>query len=207
MRTGQSGAGTTRRRLPAVGLLAAGTAAVVGLTGCGSSTSGAGSAQLSSPSFSPNPSAFSGQPPSALASLASEGQASASARSATAAAAASAFAASVSAESARTTAAAKTELAKVSGSGNAQAEVGFTGLNRDRTGGLHAVVVHITNRSGKTANYAVRIDWDDSAGKLVDSSVVGAEKLAAGATAQPVAFSTKSADTVLTAKVAQAQRY
>lgn len=200
----RAGAG---RLLLATGLLAGGTAAVVGLAGCGSSSANMSGTVSATPSFSPNPSSFSGEPPSALSSLASAGLASASARSASASAAASAFEASVSAESGRATAAAKAELAKVSGRGNATAEVSFTGINRNQTGGLHAVVVHITNRSGATANYAVRIDFDDSAGKVVDSAVVGAEDLAAGKQAQPVAFSTKPADMVLIAKVAQAQRY
>ncbi|MHA6761105.1 hypothetical protein [Streptacidiphilus sp. PAMC 29251] len=206
MRTSQVGSGA-RRLLLAGGLLAGGMAGVVGLAACGSSSTSANLSSASTPSFSPNPQSFSGQPPSALASLASSGQAAASAAAASASAAASAFEASVSAESGRATAAAKAELAKVSGQGNAVAEVGLTGLNRSRTGGLNAVVVNITNRSGATASYAVKINFEDSTGKVVDSTVVGTENLAAGQKAQPVGFSTKPSEQALIPRVAQAQRY
>jgi hypothetical protein len=113
----------------------------------------------------------------------------------------------VSAATGKAKAAATAELAKVSGPGNATADVTLTGVNRNLTGGLHAVVVNITNRSGATASYAVRVDFDDTAGHVVDSSVVGAEDLAAGQRAQPVAFSTEPAAMVLIPRLAQAQRY
>ena len=199
--------GRAGRLLAVGGLLAGGMAGVVGLAACSSSST---SANLASPPpsvLSPNPSAFSGEPPSALASLASSGQAAASSRAAATESAASAFEASVSASSAKETAAAKAELAKVSGRGNAVADVGLTGVNRSRTGGLNAVVVTITNHSGQKASYAVKVDFKNAGGTVVDSAVVGAQDLAAGAKAQPVAFSTKDSDTALIPSVAQAQRY
>ncbi|MFC1410098.1 hypothetical protein ACEZCY_12585 [Streptacidiphilus sp. N1-12] len=204
MGTSQVG-GRIGRLLLAGGLLVGGTAGVLGLAACSSSSTSAGGG--STPSFSPDPQSFSGAPPTALESLAASAKAAVSASAASASAVASAFEASVSAESGRATTAAKAELAKVSGAGNATAEVGLTGLNRDRIGGLNAVVVNITNRSGGTASYAVKINFVDSTGKVVDTAVVGAEDLAAGQKAQPVAFSTKPAELALVPKLAQAQRY
>ena len=202
----QMGAGAGRLLL-AGGLLVGGMAGVVAIAGCSSSSSGSSAASSAASAFSPNPSGFSGQPPSALSSLASSAKAAVSSAAASVKAQASAFEASVSAGASQAQAAAKAELAKVSGSGNAVADVGLTGINRNRTGGLNAVVVTITNHSGKEASYAVKIDFEDASGTVVDSTVVGAENLAAGAKAQPVAFSTKDSDTALTPRVAQAQRY
>jgi hypothetical protein len=198
--------GRAGRLLAAGGLLAGGMAGVVGLAACSSSSTSTSGASATS-SFSPNPSGFSGEPPSGLSSLASSGQAAASSRAAATSSAASAFEASVSASAALATAAAKAELAKVTGPGNAIADVGLTGINRARTGGLNAVVVTITNRSGQKASFAVKVDFKDASGAVVDSAVVGAEDLAAGAKAQPVAFSTKDSDVALIPSVAQAQRY
>ncbi|MFC1421237.1 hypothetical protein [Streptacidiphilus cavernicola] len=195
------------RLLAAGGLLAGGMAGVVVLAGCGSSSSGSNAALSATSAFSPNPSQFSGEPPSALSSLASSAQAAVSATASSARAAASAFESSVSAASVQAQAAAKAELAKVSGAGNAVADVGLTGVNRATTGGLNAAVVTVTNRSGAKASYAVKINFEDASGKVVDSTVVAAPDLAAGAKAQPVAFSTKDTTTALIPRVAQAQRY
>ncbi len=202
----QVGAGAGRLLL-AGGLLVGGMAGVVALAGCGSSGNGSSAASSAASALSPNPSQFSGEPPSALSSLASSAQSAVSSRAASASAAASAFEASVSAAAGQKQAAAKAELAKVSGQGNAVADVGLTGINRSGTGGLNAVVVTITNRSGGKASYAVKIDFKDASGTVVDSTYVAAPDLAAGAKAQPVAFSTKDSDTALKPSVAQAQRY
>jgi len=53
----------------------------------------------------------------------------------------------------------------------------------------------------------VKIDWNDSSGKTVDSSIVGTHDLAAGAVATPVAFSREPATTTLVPQVAKAQHY
>jgi hypothetical protein len=198
---------STGRLLLAGGLVVAGMAGVEALASCSSSSTSTSSASSSTPAMTPNASSFSGEAPSALASLAASGQAAASSRAASASAAASEFEASVSAATGKAKAAATAELAKVSGPGNAVADVTLTGVNRNLTGGLHAVVVTITNRSGATASYAVKVEFDDTSGHVVDTSIVGAEDLAAGQRAQPVAFSTKPADMVLIPKLAQAQRY
>lgn len=178
---------------------------VVGLSACASSATGNFSGSVTT--TRPPTGNFSGSVPSALQSLASAGQGAASSAAASLQAQASAFASSVAAESARTKAAYQAALQPVTGRGNAVAEVFLTGLNKTQTGGLHAAVVNITNRSGATASYAVQVDWTDTSGHVVDSDVVGTEHLAPGAKATPVAFTTKDADLTLVPVVAKAQRF
>ncbi|MEV6614997.1 hypothetical protein AB0N31_14255 [Streptomyces sp. NPDC051051] len=136
---------------------------------------------------------------------AASAKASVSAAASSASARASAFEASVSAEAAR--AAAEKELKDVDGRGDATADVSLTGKPRAQTGGLLAVVVNITNRSGDTASYAVQVDFRDPDGKAVETRYVGAEDLAPGGRAQPLAVSRKPPEPQLTAEIAKAQRY
>lgn len=140
---------------------------------------------------------------SAVASAKAEASAAASSASARA----SEFEASVSAEVERANAAAASELMKVEGQGNATADVALTGKPRSQTGGVFAVVVNITNRTDKKANYAVQVDFKDPDGKVVETRYVGAENLDPGERAQPLAISRKPPEMKLTAKVAKAQRY
>ncbi|OEJ24555.1 hypothetical protein AR457_08450 [Streptomyces agglomeratus] len=203
---------TTRtggRRLAAAALVLVTAAACV--TTLASCDTGDGDGATRTP-FSPRPtppdtSSFSGTPPSALASADASARASASAAASSASAAASSFEASVSAETARANQAAAAQLKKVSGGGNAKADVSLTGKPRAQTGGLLAVVVTITNRTDQEASYAIQVDFTDPSGKVVESRFVGAEDLAPGAKAQPLAISRKPADPVLTPRVAKAQRY
>ncbi|MGW0548217.1 hypothetical protein [Streptomyces altiplanensis] len=199
----------SKQRLAAVTLvLVTTTAGVATLTSCGE---GEGEGASSSP-FSPRPtppdtSSFTGTPPSALASAEVSARASASAAASSASAAASAFEASVSAETARANAAAAAELKKVPGGGNARADVSLTGKPKAQTGGILAVVVNITNRSDKQASYAVKVDFTDPSGKVVESRIVGAQDLDPGEKAQPLAISRKPVEPVLTPRIAKAQRY
>ncbi|WP_374104396.1 hypothetical protein [Streptomyces sp. ISL-43] len=142
-----------------------------------------------------------------MSSAAASALASASAAASSASAAASAFEASVSAETLRANEAAAAELAKVSGGGNAGADVSLRGKPRAETGGLLAVIVSITNRTDKKASYAVQVDFTDAAGKVVESRIVGGEDLAPGRLVQPLAISRKPADLNLTPRIAKAQRY
>ncbi|WP_395297659.1 hypothetical protein ACF9IK_32570 [Kitasatospora hibisci] len=98
-------------------------------------------------------------------------------------------------------------LATLDTGGNALGDIVITGVPRARTGGLHAVVVTITNSGLDTASYAVQVDFTDTSGKTVDSSVVGAEHLPAGDQAQPVAFSRAPADQTLLPVVVKAVRF
>ncbi|MET7703329.1 hypothetical protein [Streptomyces sp. NPDC005485] len=166
--------------------------------------------------FSPTPTgpdtaSFSGTSPSALASIGASvkesARAAASAAASSASAAASAFEASVSADVERANAAARKELAGVDGRGNATSEVALTGKPRSQTGGLLALVVNITNKTDKTASYAVQVDFRDPDGKVVETRYVGAQDLKPGGRAQPLAISRKPAQPRLTAEIAKAQRY
>ncbi|WP_224283988.1 hypothetical protein [Streptomyces sp. LS1784] len=198
-----------------VALIVAASGAVV-LAACGSSPSGT---VAGSPSATPpNASAFSGEPPSAIASAAESLLASASAAAASAAvasseaaasmsAAASAFEASVSAQQAMTREKATSVLSGVPDGGNAVNDITITGLARQNTGGLHAVVVTIQNSGLTTASYAVQVDFTDTSGKAVDSAVVGAENVPPNGKAQPVAFSRQPADQTLLPVVVKAVRY
>ncbi|MFJ8061460.1 FxLYD domain-containing protein [Streptomyces sp. NPDC096142] len=197
-----------RRARPAVLVLAVVAASTVALVSC-SDDNNSSSSQASA--SAPDTASFSGMTPSALKSAASSAVASAQARvsaaASSASAAASSFEASVSSEVARAGKDAQNELKDVKGQGNAVSDVALTGKPRAQTGGLLAVVVSITNKTDKKASYAVQVDFLDSSGKVVETRYVGAENLAPGAKAQPVAISTKPPEPVLTPKLAKAQRY
>jgi hypothetical protein len=176
-------------------------AAALALTACGSSST-------ESTSGTPGPTAAASTPLSShLASLSASARASASALASRASASAKAFESSVSAKTGQAAKAEEAALAKASGAGNAIGDVKLTGVPKATTGGLHAAVVTITNTSGAKANFAVKVEFRDTSGKVVDSDVVGAQDLAAGDRAQPVAFSRKDEDKTLVPKVSQAQRY
>lgn len=197
-----------RRARPAALVLAVVAASTVALVSCGDDNdSGSGSSQASAPDTA----SFSGMTPSALKSAASSAVASAraqaSAAASSASAAASSFEASVSSEVARASKDAQNQLKDVKGQGNAMSDVAMTGKPRAQTSGLLAVVVTITNKTDKKAAYAVQVDFLDSSGKVVETRYVGAENLAPGAKAQPVAISAKPPEPVLTPKLAKAQRY
>lgn len=198
-----------RRARPAALVLAVVTASTVALVSCGDDNDSSGSS--SSQTSTPDTASFSGMTPSPLKSAASSAIASAraqaSAAASSASAAASSFEASVSDEVARASKDAQNELKDVSGQGNAMSDVAMTGKPRAQTSGLLAVLVTITNKTDKKASYAVQVDFLDSSGKVVESRYVGAENLAPGAKAQPIAISTKPPEPVLTPKLAKAQRY
>ncbi|WP_262056903.1 FxLYD domain-containing protein [Streptomyces sp. STR69] len=197
-----------RRARPAALVLAVVAASTVALVSCGDDNDSSGS---SSGTPTPDKASFSGTTPSALKSAASSAVASAraqaSAAASSASAAASSFEASVSAEVARASKDAQNQLKNVTGQGNAMSDVAMTGKPRAQTSGLLAVLVTITNKTDKKASYAVQVDFLDSSGKVVETRYVGAENLAPGAKAQPVAISTKPPEPVLTPKLAKAQRY
>ncbi|MFI2645125.1 hypothetical protein [Streptomyces sp. NPDC018610] len=181
------------------------------LTGCGSGGNEGGGTSTPATPQTPATASFSGMPPSALASAAASAiesaRASASAAASSASARASQFEASVEAQAAQAGAAAEKELKNVPGRGNALNEVAMTGLPRAQTGGLLAALVTITNKSGHKASYAVRVDFLDASGKVVETRFVGAENLAPGKQAQPIAFSRQSPEAELTPRLTKAQRY
>lgn len=193
------------RSLTAALLVTTAASGLALLTACDSSTSNTPSSPTSG--GSPNSASFSGSLPSQLSSLASAVENSASAAASSALAAASSFEASVEAGASSAAANFKAELDAVSGKGNAVSDVQLTGIPKAQTGGLTAVVVNITNSSGKQASYAVQVEFADSSGKVVDTTIVGAKDVGAGKKAQPVAFTTKDTDKTLFPRVARAVRY
>ncbi|MCX4885726.1 FxLYD domain-containing protein [Streptomyces sp. NBC_00847] len=202
--------GRAVRPRPAVASLAlvAAMASTLTLVSC-SSNDGSGSSSTPSTErpTAPDTASFSGTAPSALASAAASARARASAAAASASAAASSFEASVSAGVERANRAAESQLKNVKGQGNATSEVSMTGKPRSQTGGLLAVLVTITNKTDKKASYAVQVDFKDSSGKVVETRYVGAEDLAPGEKAQPLAISRKPPEPALTPNLAKAQRY
>ncbi|GAA2297310.1 hypothetical protein GCM10010431_14740 [Streptomyces kunmingensis] len=99
------------------------------------------------------------------------------------------------------------QLAAVDGQGNAMKDVSMTGKPLSETNNVRALVVTITNKTDKTASFAVQVDFSTSEGKVVETKVVGAKDLKAGDRAQPLAISSKPPQPHLTAKIVKAQRY
>ncbi|MEU0785805.1 hypothetical protein ABZ341_30015 [Streptomyces sp. NPDC006173] len=192
-------------------------AALLAAIACGSvlvscsSDSDSDSGAASANPTPPNASDFTGTPPSAIASAASSIIESASGRASSAAASVSAraseFAASVNADTERAAVTAQRELKGVEGAGNATSDVSMTGLPTGETGGLRAVVVTITNKTGQKASYAVQVDFKNPDGKVVETRYVGKENLDPGKRAQPVVVSRQPAEPQLTPVLAKAQRY
>lgn len=176
------------------------------LAACGSSSDSNGDASTQ-PVSPPATRSVTGSVPSELSSLLDSGKAVASSAAASASSAAASFEASVEAHVGKSSAAAKQAVADATGKGNATGDVGLTGLPKGQTGNLHAVVVTITNRTAATASFAVKVEFADTNGKVVDSTIVSAPDLAKGAKAQPVAFTTKDLTKTLFPRVAVAQRF
>ncbi|MGW4897093.1 FxLYD domain-containing protein [Kitasatospora sp. NPDC004240] len=201
---GPSRASSKAHRRVALAAAALGTTVLV-VAGCSSSEST--STPSVSPSFSPDVNSFSGEPPSAIASAKSSLLESVSAAAASASAAASSFEASVSAQLAAGRAEAEAVLAKTEGTGNAMNEVTITGLPKAQAAGFNAALITVVNRSGAQASYAIKVEFLDDSGKVVDTTFLNIKDVAAGATATATAFTPMSRDTALVSRVAQAQRY
>ncbi|MFE3880457.1 hypothetical protein ACFXPX_39485 [Kitasatospora sp. NPDC059146] len=201
--------GRTRRAVR----LSRGAGAAAAALGCtmlvvaGCSSSSTPSAGASSRPFSPNVSSFSGELPSSVASAKSSLLASVSAAAASQSAAAASFQASVSAQVAAGRAEAQSVLAKTQGSGNAVSDTTLTGLPKAQAAGFNAALITVVNNTRASASYAIKVEFLDESGKVVDTNFLGVKDLAPGAKAQPTAFSSIDRDKALVARVAQAQRY
>ncbi|MFC8124914.1 hypothetical protein [Streptomyces sp. NPDC057302] len=205
------------RRGPAVSAaltLAATVTAAAALVSCSTDSdapSAEGSRTVSDRPSAPDSSSFSEKTASPLKSQASEAaesaRASASKAEASASERADEFEASVSADTERANQAAKDALKDVEGRGNAMSDVSMTGKPRSETGGVLASVVTFTNRTDKTADFAVRVDFLDSSGKSVETRYVGTENLAPGKRAQRYAISHEPPEPKLSAQLVKAQRY
>ncbi|MFD8596816.1 hypothetical protein ACFV1L_17610 [Kitasatospora sp. NPDC059646] len=205
---GAAPAGRARRGTRVVLALGVAAAGIAALASCGGS-SGEDPVQAAMSTFEVGPQVenFSGEPASPLASVHSSTVASASAAQASASQRAAQFEASANAQAAASRDKATQALATVSGSGNALDDVTLTGVPLQETGGLPAAKVTVRNSTLETRSYAIQVDFTDHSGHTVDSSVVGVENLASNASANPVAFSTKTSDTTLIPVVVKAYRY
>ncbi|WP_367046302.1 FxLYD domain-containing protein [Streptomyces sp. Je 1-332] len=205
------------RRRPAVSAaltLAATVTAAAALVSCGSDSdepSSANSRTVSDRPTAPDSSSFSEKTASPLKSQASEAaesaRASASEAEASASERADEFEASVSADTERANQAAESALKGVDGRGNAMPDVSMTGKPRSETGGVLASVVTFTNRTDKTADFAVQVDFVDASGKVVETRYVGTQNLEPGKRAQRYAISHEPPEPKLSAKLVKAQRY
>lgn len=194
--------------------LAATVTAAAALVSCGSDSdepSSESSRTVSERPTAPDSSSFSEKTASPLKSQASEAaesaRASASEADASASERADEFEASVSADTERANQAAESALKDVDGRGNAMSDVSMTGKPRSETGGVLASVVTFTNRTDKTADFAVRVDFVDSSGKVAETRYVGTQKLEPGKRAQRYAISHEPPEPKLSAKLVKAQRY
>lgn len=168
---------------------------------CSSSSTNPSIVRTSGPSPAESAAATESASPSASASPSPGPEAAASS-----AAAAAAFAASVSAQQAMAHDKAVSALAQAPNGGNALGAVTITGVPLADTGGLPAVVVTIRNNGLDTASYAVQVDFTDTNGMTVDSTVVGAENVPRDELASPVAFSSHT-EQRLVPVVVKAVRY
>lgn len=159
----------------------------------------------------PDSASFSEKTASPLKSQASEAaesaRASASAAEESASERADEFEASVSADTERADQAAEDALKGVDGRGNAMSDVSMTGKPRSETGGVLASVVTFTNRTDKTADFAVQVDFVDSSGKAVETRYIGTQDLEPGKRAQRYAISHEPPEPKLSAKLVKARRY
>jgi hypothetical protein len=209
MSAAKAGGRSRRRRGPLL-LAVLAVSGVLTLAACGDDD-GDGGADATPRPTAPKSSNFSGEPPSSMASSAAskkaEAKKSASAAAESASGRAHDFEASVAADVERNRQEFTKQLDGVDGQGNAMRDVSLTGKPLSETGNVRALVVHITNKTDKTASFAVRVDFSDSDGKVVETKVVGAKDLKAGDRAQPLAISSKPPQPHLTAKIVKAQRY
>lgn len=170
-----------------------------------------GSRTVSERPSTPDSASFSEKTASPLKSQASEAaesaRASASAAEESASERADEFEASVSADTERADQAAKDALKGVDGRGNAMSDVSMTGKPRSETGGVLASVVTFTNRTDKTAHFAVQVDFVDSSGKAVETRYIGTQDLEPGKRAQRYAISHEPPEPKLSAKLVKARRY
>ncbi|MEV0525970.1 hypothetical protein AB0I66_21270 [Streptomyces sp. NPDC050439] len=194
--------------------IAATVAAAAALVSCSTDSdapSAEGSRTVSERPTAPDSSSFSKKTASPLKSQASEAaesaRASASKAEASSSERADEFEASVSADTERANQAAKDALKGVDGRGNAMSDVSMTGKPRSETGGVLASVVTFTNRTDKTADFAVQVDFVDSSGKVAETRYVGTEDLEPGKRAQRYAISHEPPEPKLSAKLVKAQRY
>ncbi|MFF1921813.1 hypothetical protein ACFVW8_14715 [Streptomyces sp. NPDC058221] len=116
------------------------------------------------------------------------------------------FAASVSAETERNRQKAVTTLKGVKGKGNAVKDVSVKGLPVEPAEQFRSALVRVTNHTDKAAFYAVRVEFTDSSGKVLDSVVLGFADVGSGRTVSQHANSRKAAGVKTFPRITQAER-
>ncbi|WP_406447575.1 hypothetical protein OG782_01670 [Streptomyces sp. NBC_00876] len=116
------------------------------------------------------------------------------------------FAASVSADAERNRQKAVTTLKAVDGKGDAVGDVSVSGLPVVASEQFRSALVRVTNRSGEAAFYAVRVEFVDASGKVLDSVVLGFADVPPNRTVSQHANSRKAAGVKSFPRIAQAER-
>ncbi|MFD0019692.1 hypothetical protein [Streptomyces sp. NPDC058382] len=116
------------------------------------------------------------------------------------------FAASVSAETERNRQKAVATLKGVQGKGDAVKDVSVNGLPVDPSEQFRSALVRVTNPTDKAAFYAVRVEFTDSSGKVLDSVVLGFPDVRSARTVSQHANSRKAAGVKSFPRIAQAER-
>ncbi|MFI8358168.1 hypothetical protein [Streptomyces cyaneofuscatus] len=116
------------------------------------------------------------------------------------------FAASVSAETERLRQEAVKRLDGVEGRGNAVADVSVSGLPVAASEEVRSARVRVTNPTDEPAFYAVKVEFVDAEGKVLDTVVVGVEDAPPDRTVDAQADSRKAAGVKTFPRVAQAER-
>ncbi|MEU9205405.1 hypothetical protein [Streptomyces sp. NPDC048332] len=116
------------------------------------------------------------------------------------------FAASVSADAERNRQKAVATLAGVEGKGNAVADVSVSGLPVAASEQFRSALVRVTNGTDEAAFYAVRVEFVDASGKVLDSVVLGFADAPPDRTVSQHANSRKAAGVKSFPRIAQAER-
>ncbi|MFD4760965.1 hypothetical protein ACFWOJ_19360 [Streptomyces sp. NPDC058439] len=116
------------------------------------------------------------------------------------------FAASAAAAAERDRQKAVKQLEGVRGQGNAVKDVSVTGLPVEKSEKFRSALVRVSNRTDKAAFYAVKVEFADSSGKVLDSVVLGFADVQPGRTVSQHANSSKAAGVKTFPRIAQAER-
>ncbi|WP_224756261.1 hypothetical protein [Streptomyces sp. col6] len=116
------------------------------------------------------------------------------------------FAASVSADVERNRQKAVATLKDVDGKGNAVDDVSVNGIAVRPGEQFRSALVRVTNRSDKPAFFAVRVEFVDASGKVLDSVVLGFPDAPTDRTVSEHANSRKAAGVKSFPRIAQAER-
>lgn len=114
--------------------------------------------------------------------------------------------ASVSVELERVRAEAAEVLEGAEGKGNAVKDVSVTGRPVTEGEDFRSALVRVTNSTQDEAFYAVRVEFVDAEGKVLDSVVLGFEDAPPGRTVSKQASSRKAAGVTTFPRIAQAER-